>query len=294
MNADLSRRRFLEPALGSAILLLIPGCGGGGSASPSLAKPNLLDQLRTVTPTRKAALTGANGIAIMLYQALYGKAPSYPMLVDYTRQIGAGDGFAWADAMAADLSSKSNADFSTLVLNNINVTATTLNATAAFGTSLQAYNALQAALADYLNSAGFARRGTVVMQLTEIFAGMENETTFGVYGNAAIAFNNQVTANFTYSSDVTHTVTGTPAPVPTHVVLCGSMFDFNHGHVLIVLRSDLDSTTAVSYDIQGNADHAHTVTLSAAQLTKLKTGASVTVTSTTTEYHEHVITVSCI
>jgi hypothetical protein len=75
---------------------------------------------------------------------------------------------------------------------------------------------------------------------------------------------------------------------------CGSIFDFNHGHVLTILRSDLDSTTVVSYDIRGSADHTHTVTLTVVQLATLKTGASVTVTSTTTDYHQHVITVSCV
>ena len=86
----------------------------------------------------------------------------------------------------------------------------------------------------------------------------------------------------------------TTAPTTTPSVGCGSTFDFNHGHVLTVLRSDLDSTTVVSYDIQGTADHTHTVTLTLAQLATLKSGASVTVTSTTTDYHQHVITVSCV
>jgi len=86
----------------------------------------------------------------------------------------------------------------------------------------------------------------------------------------------------------------TTAPSTTPSLGCGSTFDFNHGHVLTVLRSDLDSTTAVSYDIQGTADHTHTVTLTVAQLATLKTGASVTVVSTTTDFHQHIITVSCV
>ena len=90
------------------------------------------------------------------------------------------------------------------------------------------------------------------------------------------------------------TTVPTTAPTTIPSVGCGSAFDFNHGHVLTVLRSDLDSTTVVSYDIQGAADHTHTVTLTLAQLATLKSGASVTVTSTTTDYHQHVITVSCI
>jgi hypothetical protein len=93
---------------------------------------------------------------------------------------------------------------------------------------------------------------------------------------------------------VTPSATPSNSPSSTPGAGCGSIFDFNHGHVLTVLKSDLDSPTAKSYDIQGAADHTHTVTFTLAQLATLKSGASVTVTSTTTDYHEHVITVSCV
>ena len=36
MVTDLCRRRFLEPALGTALLLLIPGCGSAGSSMATL------------------------------------------------------------------------------------------------------------------------------------------------------------------------------------------------------------------------------------------------------------------
>ena len=76
-------------------------------------------------------------------------------------------------------------------------------------------------------------------------------------------------------------------------VSCGSAFDFNHGHVLAVSKSDLDSATDLTYNIQGSADHTHSVTLTVAQLGVLKTGASVTVTSTTAFDHHHVISILC-
>jgi len=158
MKTDLSRRRFLEPALGTAILLLLPGCGGGGS---------------------------------------YG-------------------GMSLADSAAA------------------------------LGTT-------------------------------------PSSTPTDTPSSAP-----STTPSSTPSS------TPSTAPSSTPSAGCGSTFDFNHGHVLTVLRSDLDSTTAVSYDIQGTADHTHTVTLTVAQLATLKTGASVTVVSTTTDFHEHIITVSCV
>ncbi len=85
----------------------------------------------------------------------------------------------------------------------------------------------------------------------------------------------------------------TPPTIPG-ASSCGAQFDFNHGHVLIIQLSDLNSTTPMSYDITGTADHAHTVTFSVTELAALKAGASVTVTSTTTFAHRHVITVSCV
>ena len=83
-------------------------------------------------------------------------------------------------------------------------------------------------------------------------------------------------------------------PVTPPSASCGSVFDFNHGHVLAVSRSDLNSATDLTYTIQGSADHAHSVTLTVAQLGVLKTGASVTVTSTTAFDHHHVISISCV
>jgi hypothetical protein len=96
---------------------------------------------------------------------------------------------------------------------------------------------------------------------------------------------------------------GTPAPMPTPApppssASCGasgSAIAGNHPtpHVLDFAKTDLDSTTDVTYNIQGMADHNHTVTLTVAQLATLKAGGSVMVTSTTTNSHEHVVTVTC-
>src|SRR5262245_53897355 len=61
---------------------------------------------------------------------------------------------------------------------------------------------------------------------------------------------------------------------------CSGDIAANHGHVMPILVSDLDSTTPKSYDIMGTATHSHNVTLSVAQLGQLKGGAMVTVTST--------------
>lgn len=79
---------------------------------------------------------------------------------------------------------------------------------------------------------------------------------------------------------------------------CTDTIAANHGHVLAVASTDLDSTVDKSYDIRGTADHTHTVTLTVAQLAQLKAGQSVNVVSTTSTSmtygtHSHAVSVSC-
>ena len=87
-----------------------------------------------------------------------------------------------------------------------------------------------------------------------------------------------------------------PAPSPAPASSCSPNIAANHPqpHALVIPASDLDLTSAKTYDIQGAADHSHTVTFSAAQLAQLKAGTMVTVTSTTTFGHEHQVSVTCV
>jgi hypothetical protein len=90
---------------------------------------------------------------------------------------------------------------------------------------------------------------------------------------------------------------GMPMPASS----CGSsgtQISGNHGHLLTVASADLDSMTAKLYGIMAMATHDHTVTLTVAQLTQLKAGQSVTVTSSPTDappfgLHSHDVIVSC-
>lgn len=74
----------------------------------------------------------------------------------------------------------------------------------------------------------------------------------------------------------------------------GAAISGNHGHVLAIAAADLDSTTDKTYSIQGSATHDHTVTFTPAQLQMLKTGAAVTVASTTAFQHAHNVTATCV
>ena len=72
----------------------------------------------------------------------------------------------------------------------------------------------------------------------------------------------------------------------------------NHGHTLTVPAADLSSGASKTYNIQGTADHNHQVTFTPAQLTDLRNGNSVIVTSTAgtnvaNGSHTHVVTTRC-
>jgi len=85
-----------------------------------------------------------------------------------------------------------------------------------------------------------------------------------------------------------------PAPPPGPADTCSAtQITGNHGHMLTIPKADTDSTVDKIYDIQGSADHNHTVTLTTAMLAMLKAGNSVTVTSSTTFSHNHDVTVKC-
>lgn len=85
-----------------------------------------------------------------------------------------------------------------------------------------------------------------------------------------------------------------PPSMPAGGSGCTDTIAGNHGHVLTIALADLDSATDMVYNIQGSATHNHTVTLSVAELRSLKTGATVSTTSSVTDAHQHDITVTCL
>jgi hypothetical protein len=86
-----------------------------------------------------------------------------------------------------------------------------------------------------------------------------------------------------------------PAPPPgPSGGICGVTIADNHGHSLSLPLTDLDSTVDKTYDIMGAADHTHSVTFTAAQLGMLKAGQTITVLSTTTLAHDHMVSERCV
>ena len=180
--------------------VFLAACGGG---EPPPVSANIPLPFRLASP-----INGDPEVALHLYQALYGRAPSYAQLNTFKSQIAASGAVAWANSTAAGLSNLSNSAFATLVLNNISITGTSLTGTALYGTPQQAYDGLLGGFVEYLNYVGIANRGVVAAQLAEIISNLEVDTQFGVYGSAAVSFNHQTEANLAYASDSTHTVDG--------------------------------------------------------------------------------------
>ena len=64
----------------------------------------------------------------------------------------------------------------------------------------------------------------------------------------------------------------------------------NHGHTAVVQAAQITAGNGVSLDIRGNADHTHTVTLSADQIRSIGARQRVSVESTNSQSHEHTVT----
>ncbi|MDZ7865181.1 hypothetical protein [Acidovorax sp.] len=107
----------------------------------------------------------------------------------FAKQYGAGFAGQTADAL------------STLILGNLGVLP---NA------------ALQTALKDYITAAGVANIGIIALQLGDILSGLENATGDQAgFKAAAVAWNNEVTAAYNYSSNPANVTPSDAGPVTT-------------------------------------------------------------------------------
>ena len=78
-------------------------------------------------------------------------------------------------------------------------------------------------------------------------------------------------------------------PSPTPADISGSV-SANHGHVATVTAAQITATNAVALDIRGTATHAHSVSLSQADLQTLKNRQAVARDSTNDNGHMHTVT----
>jgi hypothetical protein len=67
----------------------------------------------------------------------------------------------------------------------------------------------------------------------------------------------------------------------------------NHGHAMVMLAADLDSTSTKTYQIRGTSDHPHTVTITPAQFATLRANGTLTVSSSVDDDHPHTVVITC-
>ena len=91
---------------------------------------------------------------------------------------------------------------------------------------------------------------------------------------------------------VTVTITGCsnpaePEPPPTDK---SGVIENNHGHVATITSAQLTSGGAVILNIQGTASHDHVLELTAAEVTRIRWGASLSKSCAMYRTHMHTIT----
>lgn len=90
----------------------------------------------------------------------------------------------------------------------------------------------------------------------------------------------------------------TPNPTPTPQSKCaengalGSV-ELNHGHSLVISKEDVIAAKRKTYDIQGTADHNHTLTVTSENFTAMKSRGLADIYSSTDNDHRHSVFVRC-
>jgi hypothetical protein len=173
-------------------------CGGGEKTPVAVIKTSVPHPVANA-----ATVSGGSGVAVHMYQALYGMAPSNATLSAYTAQA-TSDPSAFARTLASNFASTSHTALAKLVLDNLGVTAATVTALNAQGQS--EYAILLDALGQMFAFYGYDARGQIILNATNLLAGLESDAT---YGATAVAYNNQASVNLSYGSNSANTVAAT-------------------------------------------------------------------------------------
>lgn len=67
----------------------------------------------------------------------------------------------------------------------------------------------------------------------------------------------------------------------------------NHGHALVVTNAEVSAAEARTYDIKGQSDHSHSLTISAALFAMLKANTAISINSGTGDGHTHQVSIGC-
>ena len=100
------------------------------------------------------------------------------------------------------------------------------------------------------------------------------------------------------TTDTTETTTDTTDTTETGDPVCpqgasGTILE-NHGHTLLISQADVVAAVPKVYNIQGGANHNHTVSLTAADFAQLALGNQVDKTSSFLQAHSHMVLIACL
>ena len=105
--------------------------------------------------------------------------------------------------------------------------------------------------------------------------------------HSALAMLSGVTITILGCGDSGGSSSPTPPPPPGGA---SGVIGANHGHTAIITAAELMAGNMLALNIRGNADHPHTVELTAAEVQQISGGARVSKLSTTEQAHSHTVT----
>ncbi|MFZ4699253.1 MAG: FG-GAP repeat domain-containing protein [Candidatus Methylumidiphilus sp.] len=224
--------KLLSLSLSSLILV---ACGGGTAPVASPPAPFIMASVPVAT--RKATtVTGGNAVVIHMYQALYGMAPSNALVLDYAFQAN-NDASTFVRNLTDRFATTSHADLAKLVLDNLGVTPTSVPAINAKGES--EYALLLDAVRQIFGAFP-TMRGQVILNMTNLLTGLENDAT---YGAAASTYTAQTSANFSYSSRSASEISAVVKPPSPTVTLALSQSSAKVGSIVTLSWSSTGATS---------------------------------------------------
>jgi hypothetical protein len=91
-------------------------------------------------------------------------------------------------------------------------------------------------------------------------------------------------------SDSPSSPSPTPAPAPAPSGDRAGTISANHGHTATISAAQLTTGNAISLDIRGQATHPHTVAITQAEMGQIAANQRVSKNSTTDDGHSHTVT----
>jgi hypothetical protein len=104
---------------------------------------------------------------------------------------------------------------------------------------------------------------------------------------------NQQTPDAKNPSNPDASISMPDAPGPQNCASTGATIGSNHLHAITVTAAEANAGVEKTYQIQGTSMHGHTVTVTAADFTMLRTAGTITVMSSMDAGHRHNVTVTC-